>query len=126
MLKFIGLIVFSSFLNAYLFNWLDTSLFLEQINITGGNAGYLIVGFVFSLLNIILFPIIRVITIPLKWLTLGLFGVILNGLLLWGVEYIMNFVEVAGVTLDVEGIRTYVIGGFLLSIINTIVGWFIR
>jgi len=126
MVKFVGLLVISTILNAFLFRWLDLSIFPEHITITGDTLGYIVVGLVFSALNIILFPIIRVITLPLKWLTFGLFGILLNGALLWAVEYMMNFVDVAGVTLDVEGIRTYIFGGILLAIINTVVGWFIR
>jgi len=50
----------------------------------------LIAGFILGLLNFFLKPIIKIITIPLRLLTLGLFGLVINMAMIWAVDVIFT------------------------------------
>jgi putative membrane protein len=59
-----------------------TSWLLDGLDVTGGFWGYLWVSLLFGIVNAIIGTILRIITFPLTLLTLGLFSIIVNALLL--------------------------------------------
>lgn len=69
-------------------------------------------------LNMVVKPIISILTLPLNILTLGLFSLIVNGLFFWFVGQIIQ-----GFT--ISSFKAAIIGAFVISIINWIVSKFI-
>ena len=69
-------------------------------------------------INMIIKPVITILTLPLNILTLGLFSFVLNGLFFWFVAHLIT-----GFT--VEGFTAAMIGAFVISVINWIVSRFI-
>ena len=59
-----------------------TSWLLDGMDVTGGFWGYLWVSLLFGIVNAIIGTILRILTFPLMLLTLGLFSIIVNALLL--------------------------------------------
>jgi putative membrane protein len=59
-----------------------TSWLLDGMDVTGGFWGYLWVSLLFGIVNAIIGTILRILTFPLLLLTLGLFSIIVNALLL--------------------------------------------
>jgi putative membrane protein len=59
-----------------------TTWILSGISVSGGFWGYIWVSALFGIVNAILGTILRILTFPLILLTLGLFSVIVNALLL--------------------------------------------
>ncbi len=55
----------------------------------------LIAALVFGLLNLVVKPILKLITLPINLLTLGLFGLVINGALLWFVASFVNGFTIA-------------------------------
>lgn len=55
---------------------------------------FIIAGFVLGLLNLIVKPILKLISTPIIILTLGIFSLIINGFLLWLVSYLLDFVNI--------------------------------
>lgn len=60
---------------------------LDKITLTGGSTGkkvwtLIVVALVFGLVNVLVKPIVKVLTFPLFILTLGLFTLIVNALML--------------------------------------------
>jgi putative membrane protein len=74
----------------------------------------IIIGLVFGIINALVKPIIAFMTCPLVILTLGLFILVLNGLMLLLTSAIM------GSTFQVEGLGTAILGGIIVSIINMV------
>ncbi len=68
-------------------------------------------------IHLVVKPIVGILTLPLNIITLGLFSVLLNGLFFWFVASIISGIEVASFT-------AAIIGAFIISIINWIVGKF--
>jgi len=73
----------------------------------------LIVGACLTLFNMIIKPIINILTLPINILTLGLFSLVINGILFW---YL-------GTLIDGFNVTTYTaafVGALLVSVINWI------
>jgi len=92
----------------------------SQIQYTGGVAFFAIGGLVMGILNSIVKPILKLLTLPLQILTLGLSLIILNGIIFWIFDVVIDTIVIEGVTLTVTGIKTYFLAGFLFGLINWI------
>ncbi len=73
----------------------------------------LIVGAVLTFINLIIKPLITVLTIPLNILTLGLFSLVVNGIFFWLVSRVISGFEVKTFT-------AAVIGALVVSVLNWI------
>lgn len=69
-------------------------------------------------LNMVVKPVITILTLPLNILTLGLFSLVINGAFFWFVGQIIQ-----GFT--VSSFKAAIIGAFVISIINWIIGKFV-
>lgn len=76
---------------------------------------YLLVAFIFGLVNSIIGTIVRVVAFPLYILTLGLISFIINGLLLLLVAWISGLI---GFGLEIDGFWWGVLGAIVLGIIS--------
>ncbi len=73
----------------------------------------LISAVILGLFNAIVKPILVMLTLPITILTLGLFTLVINGVLIW---FVASFIE----GFSVDGFVTALIGGIILWIIS----WF--
>jgi putative membrane protein len=71
----------------------------------------LLAGLVLALINAVVRPVLKVVTLPLTLLTLGLFLFVLNALCLW-----LTSAIVPG--FDVEGFRAAFLGALLISVVS--------
>ncbi len=83
----------------------DTSLHVAVI--------FAIAGALFGLVNFIVKPIVKVISFPLYLLTLGLFGVVVNALMLMLTSWLSGLL---GNGITVDGFGAGVVGGIVVSI----------
>jgi putative membrane protein len=74
-----------------------------------------IAALVLGLVNTLVKPILVILTLPVTILTLGLFLVVLNALLFWGVASILPGFHVTGFWAAVLGAILYSVIGWLLS-----------
>ncbi len=78
----------------------------------------LVAAFVLGIVNAILRPVLVILTIPLTVLTLGLFLLVINGLMLWLVAaFVKGF--------HVNGFWGAVLGSILVSLVSWILSRFI-
>ena len=123
-MKFIRILLVFILLNGLVFYGLDHFLFLENFTVTGGLLGYGIVALIFGVVQTIIKPLLRIITLPLKILTLGLIHFIINGLLLWILQQFLLFLNIANTSLVIHGIITYILAGLILALVNAFLGFF--
>uniref|UniRef100_A0A942SXH3 Phage holin family protein n=1 Tax=Neobacillus citreus TaxID=2833578 RepID=A0A942SXH3_9BACI len=110
--------------------WL-TTLIVSGVSVTAfGDQGttatvltYLLVAFVFGLVNAVIGTIIRVVAFPLYILTLGLIALIVNAVLLLIVAGISSAI---GFGLEVESFGWGIVGAFVLAVFAWIIGLFVR
>ncbi|GIW36493.1 MAG: membrane protein [Meiothermus sp.] len=91
--------------------WIVTQLYGGIYFARGSGLGdYLLAGLIFGLANALLKPILLLLTLPFNILTLGLFTLVVNAVIL---------IIVASLTpLDVRGFGGALIGALLLSVIS--------
>lgn len=94
--------------------WLLDNITLgEEGASTANQAGTLaIVALIFGAVNLVVKPIVRLLALPLLVLTLGLFTLVINALMLMLTSW------VAGDTFHVEGFWTAVLGGLIISVVS--------
>lgn len=60
--------------------------FVHGVEVTGGVHFYFIIGAVLGLINFFIKPLLKTITLPLRILTLGLFGLVINMAIVWAAD----------------------------------------
>ena len=65
---------------------------------TGNIEQYAIAAVVLALLNATIRPILKTISFPLIILSLGLFTIVINALILWGVDYLFPYITIENLT----------------------------
>jgi putative membrane protein len=94
--------------------WLVSAIFPSLIYFQqGGAADYLIAGLVLGLVNAVLRPILIVLTLPINVLTLGLFTLVINAIVL---QLVALWTK-----LETGGFLEAVIASLLLSLASTII-----
>ena len=71
--------------------------FVEGVEFTGSPALLLLAGCILGILNAIVKPLLNLITLPIRILTLGLSGLLINLLLVWTLDLV--FPEITFATL---------------------------
>jgi putative membrane protein len=85
------------------------------ITYSGSLLYLLLVGLVIGLINLIVKPIVSFFSLPLIVLTLGLFYLVINGLMLYLAAALLK-------GLDVQGCVPAILGGLVIALVN----WLVR
>jgi len=85
----------------------------DNIHVSVGIVGFLFAGLIFSLVNAVLKPFIVILSLPAILVTLGLFMLIVNGLMVW-----ISFWIVPGISMS---FLNSILTGIILSLVNYIV-----
>lgn len=107
------------------YNTLIENIASGSFNITGGVIAYLALAILLGFINSIIKPILMIVATPLRWLTLGLFSIVINAFLLWLLQILVVFVPVT-MSLEITHWQTYIIIGIIISFINGVIHWFER
>lgn len=88
--------------------------FVDGIVLETGSGNVLIAALVFGLINALIRPLVALATCPFYVLTLGLFTLIVNGLML------MLTGSILGNAFIVDGFIPALLGGIIISIVSTV------
>ncbi|WP_405554438.1 phage holin family protein [Streptomyces sp. NBC_01171] len=93
---------------------------LDKITLTGDSTGkkvgtLIVVALIFGLVNLLVKPLVKVLTFPLFILTLGLITLIVNALMLLLTSWVCGQLNLS---FHVEGFWTAVLGGLIISIVS--------
>lgn len=108
MRKFIKDIVLSILINAGILYWLSFYNFGILIETQGSVIkSYLILGFLFWIVNFWLKKILHIVSFPLKFLTFGIFSIVINVGVIYFFANLINtyYGEIATITLPSEWIK---------------------
>jgi len=100
-------ILFCQRLLNYLFNDFYFQGTLEQL---------IILGFILSILNLLIKPILRLLFLPLIWVTLGIFIFVINIILLKTASFLMP-------VLVIQSPITWLAASIIISIFNSFLYW---
>jgi putative membrane protein len=93
---------------------LAVAYFVPDIYVAGFGIA-LVAAVVIGLVNMLIKPILVILTLPVTILTLGLFILVINGLLFWGVGYFLEGFEVRTVVAGIIGALAYSVISWLLT-----------
>ena len=95
---------------------LAVAYLLPGINVDGFSSA-LIAALVLGLINTLIRPLLILLTLPITVLTLGLFILIINGLLFWFAGSVLRGFEVSGFWVGVMGALLYSILSSVFSLL---------
>jgi len=89
-----------------------------NIDFTGDLMDYLVIGVVLALANIFIRPILKIISAPLIFITLGLFIIVINAIILFAVDWFFEALLITGfmgyfwTTVILAIVNAIIVGGF--------------
>lgn len=92
---------------------------VSGIELTGGDTGsktvtLIVVALIFGVVNFVVKPLVKFISLPLLVLTLGLFTLVINALMLMLTSWVAGRLDVS---FHVDGFGTAFLGGLIISIV---------
>lgn len=93
---------------------------INDITLTGDSTGkqalaLVVVALIFGLVNVVVKPVVQLLTLPLFIVTLGLFTLVVNALMLLLTSWLADKLDLS---FHVEGFWTAVLGGLIISIVS--------
>ncbi|MFE9020216.1 phage holin family protein [Streptomyces sp. NPDC007808] len=93
---------------------------LDKITLTGDSTGkkvgtLILVALIFGVVNFLVKPIVKLFSLPLLILTLGLFTLVVNALMLLLTSWLADKFDLS---FHVDGFWTAVLGGLIISIVS--------
>jgi putative membrane protein len=93
---------------------------LPGFDVKEGVLGYVVVALVFGLVNSVIGPIARLVTLPITLITLGIFAFVVNGAMLAIAAWITPLIEL-------DGFGSAIVAALVISVFSAILAWlFIR
>ena len=83
----------------------------------------LLVGVIFGVVNGLIKPVVQIFTLPLYVLSLGLFALVVNGLLFWFTGWLAGALQLA---FAVDGFWSAFFGALVVSLVTMLLGAVIR
>jgi len=96
---------------------------IPGLHYDGGVLGFVVLALILGLLNALLKPILAILTCPLMLVTLGLFMLVLNALLLFAASFLGRSI---GIRFYVDGFGAAFLGGIVISIVAFLASALIR
>lgn len=96
----------------------------SRMEMTGGFVGLLVVALVFGIVNAFIRPIVKLFSLPITCLTLGLFTLVINAAMLLLTAFLAgSLLNITGGALD--KLVTSFIAAIIISIISGVLSWFL-
>ncbi|MBM3271836.1 phage holin family protein [Candidatus Kaiserbacteria bacterium] len=93
-----------------------TVYLVPGLHMAAGWQTALLVALVWSVITMVIRPVLSILTLPITILTLGLFSFVLNALLFWAMTLIVPGFSIAG-------FWAALLGAIVLSLFNWLISW---
>lgn len=95
--------------------WLLNDITLTSAETGGKTLTVALVALLFGLVNLVVKPFAKLVSLPLLILTLGLFALVINALMLLLTSWLADKLDVG---FHVEGFGTALLGGLIIAIVS--------
>lgn len=102
--------------------WVATQL-VRGVTYDGGVIPFLAVALMFGVINTFLRPVLKILTFPIILVTLGLFALVVNGLM---IMLTSSLSTALGLGFHVAGFWAAFWGALVVSIVSTILSMFVK
>ncbi len=115
-------------------SWVLPGMIIAPTAIVGGDVGgsanstetintvlaYLFIGLVFGVVNALVKPIVKLLSLPVTILTLGLFTIVINAAMLWLTAWASSYTPIQ-LTID-DFFWTAILAALIISIVSLVAG----
>jgi putative membrane protein len=101
--------------------WVATR-FVSGLAYDGTWTSLLVVALVFGVLNASVRPLLKLLTLPLLIITLGLFTFVINAVMLWLTGWVSDRLNLG---FHVAGFRAAFLGGLVVTIVSLLLSFFV-
>ena len=91
---------------------------IDGIGLEGDALSILIVAAIFGLVNAFIKPIVKLLSLPVRIITLGLFAIVINAAML-------GLTAAVSDALTVDGFVSALLGALVISVVSAVLGWVI-
>ena len=102
--------------------WVATQL-VRGVTFNGDVLPFLGVALIFGEINATIRPVFKILTFPLIIVTLGIFALVVNGLMLWLTSRLSSAI---GLGFHVDGFAAAFLGALVVSVVSTLLSIFVR
>jgi putative membrane protein len=117
--------------------WIVAVVFPEYLGLDflvyeGEIPGLIILALIFGVINGLIGPLVRLVALPITFMTLGLFGFVINGILLIVIAWIAQNLELSFTVGDyppdfnADTIVAAIVGAVVLGVVNSIAHTVVR
>lgn len=99
---------------------------VDEIGYQGGWKFFVVAGIILGILNTIVKPILKLISLPFILISAGLFFIVINAVLLYLTKVIINTIAIADVQFLISGFGNYLIASVIFGIVNWILHIFFK
>lgn len=93
---------------------------LDSITYSGGWAFFLVAGVTIGFLNTFLLPLLKFISLPLVFVSAGLFLIVLNAVILWLTDELLEILDFTTIDFQINGALNFVLAALIFGLTN----WF--
>src|SRR3989338_5288695 len=98
----------------------------DEFVVTGGWMGLGVAGLIFGILNSIVKPILKVLTLPFVFLTGGLFIFLINGVILWLAQFALQILALNDIATTINGNwLVWLCAILLIGATNIVMNWLV-
>lgn len=99
---------------------------LPGFSFEGGWLAPVIAAAVLTGLNMLVKPILKFLAFPLVFVTGGLFLIAINAGILYLTQYVLQVMDVQGVSMQINDLLTYLLAAIIFGIANWLIHWFLK
>lgn len=102
--------------------WAATYI-VPGLTLMGDVLSWLVVALIFGLVNALIRPIVKLLTLPISIVTLGLFSLVINAFMLMLTGWLTPFLVIEG---PVFGFVPALLGSIIISLVSTVLNWLFK
>lgn len=99
---------------------------ITDVSYTGGWQFFVITGILIGGLNTFVKPFLKFLSIPVIFMSGGLFLILINGIILWLTDNLLEIFDFTGIDFQIEGLVNYIFAGIIFGIANWFGHWFLK
>jgi putative membrane protein len=99
---------------------------MSSLIYTGGWRFFVLGGVILALLNMLVKPLLKILALPLIFMSGGLFVIVINVMIFAFTKYAINTIDILSITMQFDGIINMVFAGVMFGLVNWLGHLFVK